>query len=270
MSVVPALRARRVVPAACAAILALAACGQATQAGSATREDLGDFVVREALLETDEYVDLANQLSEEGWLEDIAEALNASLNLPVDIGIRFAECGQSNAFYLPDEREIQMCLELFDGEREVFAAYFETEQEIEDAVAGSFHWTVFHEVGHALVDVLDIPVTGREEDTADSLATWWLIDGQGGEASTISAALSFYTDPSQAGEIDDSEYAGDHSFSQQRYYALACHVYGSDPEGYAYLLEEEWLTPERAEYCPAEFERLSASWYALLAPHLKE
>jgi hypothetical protein len=249
--------------------LLLTACsGESASAASA--EDLGDFVVRPALLETDAYTELAQQLSEERWLEDVADVLNASLKLPVDIGIRFAECGQSNAFYLPDEREIQMCLELFEGEREVFAEYFDTEQEIEDAVSGSFHWTVFHEVGHALVDVLEIPVTGREEDTADSLAAWWLIDGEGGEASTISAALSFYTDPSQAGEIDDSEYAGFHSISQQRYYTLACLVYGSDPEGYANLLEEEWLTAERAEYCPAEFERLSASWYALLDAHLKE
>lgn len=249
--------------------LLLSACG-GEAASAASVEDVGDFVVRPALLETDTYTELAQQLSEDRWLEDVADALNASLKLPVDVGLRFAECGQSNAFYLPDEREIQMCLELFDGEREVFAAYFDTEQEIEDAVAGSFHWTIFHEVGHALVDVLEIPVTGREEDTADSLATWWLIDGEGGEASTISAALSFYTDPSQAGEIDDSQYAGYHSFSQQRYYTLACLVYGSDPDGYAYLLEEEWLTEDRAQYCPADFERLSASWYALLAPHLKE
>lgn len=262
-----ALRRPGLACAAAAMALLIAGC---SDPAAAAAEDAGDFVVRPAILESDTYVELAAQLSEERWLEDVADTLNASLILPVDIGIRFAECGQSNAFYIPDEREIWMCLELFEGEREVFAAYFDTEEEIEDAVAGSFQWTVFHEVGHALVDVLEIPVTGREEDTADSLAAWWLIDGEGGEQATISAALSFYTDPSQAGEIDDSQYAGEHSFSQQRYYSLACLVYGSDPQGYANLLEEEWLTPERAEQCPAEFERLSASWYALLDPHLKE
>lgn len=249
--------------------LLLSACG-GEPASAASAEDVGDFVVRPALLETDAYTELAQQLSEDRWLEDIVEVLNDSLSLPVDIGIRFAECGQSNAFYVPDEREILMCLELFEGEREVFAAHYESEQEIEDAVAGSFLFTVFHEVGHALVDVLEIPVTGREEDTVDSLAAWWLIDGDGGEESAIAGALSFYTDPTQAGDIDESQYAGEHSFSQQRYYTLACLVYGSDPQRYANLLEEEWLTEDRAEQCPAEFERLSASWYTLLDPHLKE
>ena len=236
---------------------------------SVAGEDLGDFVVRPAKLESDTYVELAQQLSEERLLEDIADGLNAWLILPVDIGMRFAECGQSNAFYDPNEREVLMCLELFEGEREVFAAYYETEEEIEGAVNGSFLFTVFHEVGHALVDVLEIPITGREEDTVDSLAAWWLLDGDGGDESAISGALSFYVDPAQAGEIDDSQYATEHSLGQQRYYILACLVYGSNPEGYANLIEEGWLTAERAERCPYDFQRLSTSWYALLGPHLK-
>jgi hypothetical protein len=233
-------------------------------------EDLGDFVVLPAKLESENYVELAQQLSDERWLEDIAEVLNKSLNLPVDVGMRFAECGQSNAFYDPYEREVLMCLELLEGEREVFSAYYETEEEIENAVNGSFMFTVFHEVGHALVDVLEIPVTGREEDTVDSLAAWWLIDGDGGDESAISGALSFYVDPAQAGEIDESQYATQHSLGQQRYYILACLVYGSDPENYANLIDEGWLTPERAERCPYDFQRLTTSWYALLGPHLKE
>ncbi len=269
MSVLRALRARRAVPAALAAVLALAACGQPTEAGSATNEDLGDFVVREAVLETDQYVDLANQLSEERLLENIADNLNDSLILPVDIGLRFAECGENNAYYIPDDREIQICIEMFEGEREVFSAYFETEEEIEAAVAGSFLFTVFHEVGHALIDVLEIPFTGREEDTADSLAAWWLIDGDTGEESAIAGALSFYTDPSEQTALEESDYAGEHSISQQRYYTLTCLVYGSDTEQYANLLEDEWLTPERAEQCPAEFEQLSNTWYTLLDAHLK-
>ncbi len=269
MSVARALRARRVVPAALAAVLALAACGQSTQAGSATTQDRGDFVVREAVLETDEHVDLARRLSEERWLEDVAETLNDSLILPVDIGLRFAECGENNAYYIPDDREIQICIEMFEGEREVFAAYYETEEEIEAAVAGSFLFTVFHEVGHALIDVLDIPFTGREEDTADSLAAWWLIDGDEGEESAIAGALSFYTDPAEQTALEESDFADEHSISQQRYYTLTCLVYGSDTEKYASLLEDEWLTPERAEQCPGEFERLTSTWYTLLDPYLK-
>ena len=259
--------ARLLALAVCAAGLLTVGCSETT---AAPAEDVGDFVVRPALLETEDYTDLAAQLSEERWLEDVAEVLNDSLILPVDIGMRFAECGENNAYYVPEDREIQICIEMFEGERATFAAYYDTDEEIEDAVNGSFLFTVFHEVGHALVDVLEIPFTGREEDTADSLAAWWLIDGDEGEESAIAGALSFYTDPDEAGELGESDFAGEHSLSQQRYYTLTCLVYGSDTEKYASLLEDEWLTPERAEQCPAEFERLTSTWYTLLDAHLKE
>lgn len=247
---------------ACAALAAmtLTAC-QDDAASAETTVDRGNFVVRPAVLETGEYTDLARQLSEERWLEDIADVLNESLKLPVDIGMRFAECGENNAFYIPDDREIQICLEMFEGERETFAAYYDTEEEVEDAVNGSFLFTVFHEVGHAVIDVLEIPFTGREEDAADSLAAWWLIDGDDGEESAIAGALSFYTDPSEAAEVDESDFSDEHSLSQQRYYTLTCLVYGSDTDKYAGLLEQEWLTEARAEQCPGEFQRLTSTWY---------
>ncbi|QTN19226.1 DUF4344 domain-containing metallopeptidase [Brevundimonas sp. AJA228-03] len=256
------------VAAAAAAFVILGACSSESVAASGA--DRGDFVVRPAELTSDDYTELAEQLSEERWLEDVADVLNESLSLPVDIGMRFAECGENNAYYIPDDREIQICIEMFEGERETFAAYYDTDEEIEDAVNGSFLFTVFHEVGHALIDVLEIPFTGREEDTADSLAAWWLIDGDDGEESAISGALSFYTDPEEAGDLEESDFADEHSLSQQRYYTLTCLVYGSDPDKYANLLEDEWLTPERAEQCPAEFERLTSTWYTLLDAHLKE
>ena len=86
---------RRLAFAALAA-MTLAAC-QDDAASAAATVDRGDFVVRPAVLETGEYTALARQLSEERWLEDIADVLNESLNLPVDIGMRFAECGENNA-----------------------------------------------------------------------------------------------------------------------------------------------------------------------------
>ena len=257
--------------------LALAACEdstttttETTSAARASGEDRGDFKVLPAELEDDEYTELAAQLSEERWLEDVANVLNESLNLPRDIGMRFAQCGENNAYYVPEDHEIQVCIEMFEGERENFANYYDSEEEIEGAVNGSFLFTVFHEVGHALIDVLEIPFTGREEDAADSLAAWWLIDGDDGEESAIAGALSFYTDPEEATKVEESDFEDEHSLGQQRYYTLTCLVYGSDSDKYANLLEEEWLTEARAEQCPEEFQRLTSTWYTLLDAHLKE
>lgn len=251
-------------------VLGLAACSsEGETAAGESAEDLGDFIVKPAELTSDDYTELAAKLSADRTMEDVATVLNESLNMPVDIGMRFAECGEDNAFYDPETQEVTVCIEMFTEEREQFAAYYDTEAEIDDAIQGSFLFTVFHEVGHALVDVLDIPITGREEDVVDGLAAWWLIDGDDGEQNAIAGALSFYTDPSEAADIEETDFSDEHSISQQRYYTLTCYVYGSDTTKYADLLEDEWLTPERAEQCPAEYDRLNRSWYALLDKYLK-
>lgn len=255
-----------------AGALGLSACGgdsTTTTTSADAAPDNGDFKVEPTELTSDDYTELAEQLKTDRTMEDVAEVLNASLNMPEDIGLKFAECGEDNAYYDPEAKEITVCIDMFDAEREQFEQFYDTDEEVDAALQGSFLFTVFHEVGHALVDVLDIPITGAEEDVVDGLAAWWLIDGDGGEENAIAGALSFYTDPDEAADLDDSDFADEHSISQQRYYTLTCLVYGSDPEKYAHLLDDEWLTEDRAEQCPDEYQRLNRSWYALLDKYLK-
>ncbi len=247
-------------------LLGVAACGPTD---AATAEDVGDFKVRPAELTSDTYDALVATMTADRVLEDIAEELNATFILPEDIGLRFQECDEDNAYYDPEDRTISLCLEMFEAARELMADQYETAAELEAAVNGSFLFTVYHEVGHALVDAFDIPITGREEDAVDQLAAWWLIDNDTGDQAAIAGALSFYTDPESA-ELDESDFADEHSLNQQRFYNLTCWVYGSNPTQYQALLEDEWLTAARAEQCEAEFETLNTSWYALLNDHLKE
>ena len=50
----------------------------------------------------------------------------------------------------------------------------------------------FHELGHCLIDVWDLPTTGREEDAVDQLAMFVLLDGTPeGEGMVLSAATFF-------------------------------------------------------------------------------
>jgi hypothetical protein len=45
----------------------------------------------------------------------------------------------------------------------------------EDAVVGQFLYTAAHEMGHAVFDLLDIPLFGRPEDAADEFAAHVLL-----------------------------------------------------------------------------------------------
>src|SRR5688572_5984537 len=203
------------------------------------------FVVLPTTLEGDEYKELARELEQTQLLETIANELNGALDVEATVGLRYAQCGEANAYYDGDAREISMCLELLEELYETLGEQSEGE-ELEDAVAGAFMFFFFHELGHALIDVLEIPITGREEDAADQLSAWLLIDDDEGDKAVLDAAISFYTDEGDAQEIAATDFADEHSLDPQRYFNMICWVYGSNPEGYAELVDE-WLPKARAE-----------------------
>lgn len=223
--------------------------------------------VREPALESDKYQEMAATLQESKLLEEFASALNESLALPTKVGVRFAECGEANAFYSPDTQEISMCFELLEDYYQTMAGQYETQDELDAAVMGAFVLVLFHELGHALVHVLDLPITGREEDAVDQLAAWAMIDDDTGDEAVLSAALSYYVSAEQSGnEIDDSTFADEHSLDKQRFFNLVCWVYGSNPEKHDGLVGDDFLPAARAERCPGEYQQIDRSWSRLLEP----
>jgi hypothetical protein len=224
----------------------------------------GRFVVLPPQVESAQWRDEAREMQQSGVLQDLADALNAIVVLPRDVGLRFAECGEANAYYDSEAREISMCLELMQSMAETLEGQFENDEETTDALAGAFIAVVLHEAGHALVDVLELPVTGREEDAVDQLSAWLLIEADD-VASVLGAAATYYTD----GEAGDDEFADEHSLDKQRYFNLVCWAYGSNPAESKHLVET-WELPEaRAEQCEAEYAQLDRSWSRLLGPHLQ-
>lgn len=226
---------------------------------------IGGFVVLPPLVESEALRGDAREMHDSGTLQTLAEVLNGLVVLPRDVGLRFAECEEANAFYDSEARRVELCLELMQGMAETLDGQFETEDQTAEALAGAFIAVVLHEVGHALVDVLEIPVTGREEDAVDQLSAWMLIEA-GDVDSVLGAAASYYTDP----DLAEEDFAGEHSLDRQRYFNLICWVYGSDPSSHADLIETWGLPQHRADQCEAEYAQLDRSWSRLLAGHLRE
>lgn len=231
-------------------------------AGAAQAAD-GRFVVREPTVDSAELRALARELRSTGTLEELARNLNAMFLMPRDVTIRLAECGEANAYYDTERYEISLCLELMDGMSEVLQPQFETDEDFTNALAGAFIATALHEVGHALVHVLELPITGREEDAVDQLSAWLLIKA-GEPDAVLGAAATYYTefDP------EDEDFSGEHSIDRQRYFNHVCWVYGAAPADNEELISV-WELPEaRAEQCEAEYAQLDRSWQRLLREHL--
>lgn len=128
--------------------------------------------------------------------------------------------------------------------------------------------TFYHELGHALIDVLQLPVLGREEDAADTLSglmihQLWEEDSANAMIADSANAYILY-DAENAVAPEEQSYSDEHGLDLQRYYNLICLFYGANPEGRAEIAKTFELPEDRAERCPDEFAQADASWGAML------
>ncbi|HEX4946816.1 MAG TPA: DUF4344 domain-containing metallopeptidase [Blastocatellia bacterium] len=228
----------------------------------------GNFKVGVSPLRQKKSVRLRMTAEDRQALQAVANDLNKVFILPQDIYLSIDDCGEANAFYDPNTKEIVMCTELVKYFEQAFAKEFEDKDEAAAAVDDSTMFVFFHELGHALIDIYDLPVTGREEDAVDQLSTLIVADGSPeGAASVINGALSFAI--TDEGDLDDSAFWDEHSMGRQRFYNILCLLYGQDPDAHKDLVSDEILPPARAQRCPSEYQRADKAWDALLSPHLK-
>lgn len=137
-----------------------------------------------------------------------------------------------------------------------------------DFVTANVIATFYHELGHAMIDVLALPVLGREEDAADTLSALLINDIWDEESAAIltyhtADAFQLYAAEAEAGG-DETAYWGEHSLDMQRYYNLVCLYYGANPDLRADDATELQLPDDRAEGCPDEYVLAADSWGAML------
>lgn len=128
--------------------------------------------------------------------------------------------------------------------------------------------TFYHELGHALVDILQLPVLGREEDAADTLSALLINDIWEEEAAAnmvyhTAGAFLAYAAEAEAGGYP-LPYWGEHSLDMQRYYNLICLFYGANPDEREEMAIELELPENRAQRCPDEFALAAESWGVML------
>ena len=217
-------------------------------------------------------------------LEDVAQDANDSLKLPEDVALVADQCGRANAAWNSARREIKMCYELADLNLQLFEEDPEHEQAHpghRDAVPAqaAVNATIavfFHELGHAVISIYDLPITGREEDVADQLAAYAILEPddllkQFPNAAGVTGdyALMFKKWAADRDWVAPADFAAVHSLSETRMFNLKCWIYGSDPAGHADMVADGSLPESRSAGCPEEFHQLSRAWFKLLAPHLK-
>ncbi len=236
-----------------------------------TSIDRGDFVARYVPTSNPNFAEVERVFREARILEEIAGHLNQTFSLPHDVPIDFRECGEPNAFYDPEAKQIHMCYEFVALIAQLNVQYGGSRAEATEGIKGALYFTFYHEIGHALVDVLDLPVTGQQEELADELSAFVLTHGgnEEGERLVLNGAkfwLLLAAARRKAGEANSPW--DEHLSDEQRFFNLTCFLYGSSPSKFSYLVPS-MLPPPRAAKCPSDYSRLVKGWVHALGPHLK-
>lgn len=172
------------------------------------------------------------------------------------ITVEFKACGSADAFYNTRTDTITMCGELL----QLLKSRFNREEAQE-----AYVFVFLHELSHALIDQLNLPILGGEEDAADAMATVLLLEKGKSALGAILAGISFY-------ELYrhglSGPWAGSHSLGPQRMFNLVCWASGGAPEllddPLIFALNREIASARRS--CPTEYKQQSDAVEQFLAP----
>jgi Putative metallopeptidase len=209
-------------------------------------------------------------LKEHRALETMQEIFSP-FRLPIELTLRTGSCeGVANAWY--DRPEVSVCYEyvneILQMSRNEASA---TGVPVSDAVIGQFFYVVAHEMGHAMFDILMVPIVGNEEIAADQFAAYIMLQfGKNQSRALITGAALAYNMYVQNPQVRAplAAFSDVHAAPAQRFFNLLCLAYGGDPVLFADFVAKGYLPKDRARNCKREYDQVAFAFRELIVPHL--
>ncbi|MCW2989783.1 MAG: hypothetical protein JWM73_377 [Solirubrobacterales bacterium] len=215
----------------------------------------------------------AQEILQAGGVDGIAAGFTKSFKLPADVRIHVVN-GSVGPNYDPAHRTITLSYGFASYVGNLLLANFPTlrrdQRELGREWAAINDFILVHEWGHALIDLYDLPVLGKEEDAADALATVFMTRFvAGGAEYAFDAAKFFDALSARQRKLAEDDYWDAHSLDKQRAYSIVCGIAGADESDYAIIEKAGILSADRLRSCPAEYQQRVKSWLTLLRPHVR-
>jgi hypothetical protein len=187
----------------------------------------------------------------------MVQQMLSPFRLPVDLTIKTLGCdGLINSWYNTDNEipTVHMCYELLQNILQTTPAAIASGKVMShDAIVGQFLFWTLHEVGHAMFDVLELPLFGREEDAADQFAGYMMLQFGKDQAHRWIEGAAYSAEEFMMDSNQMANYASVHGLPQQRFYNLLCLAYGADPTLFADVMDNV-LPKRRAKNCEYEYD----------------
>ena len=209
---------------------------------------------------------LLERLQKRRVLEDL-KAFLSPLRLPRKLVLNTKECGQVNAFYSRSEGLI-LCYEYIEY-IEALAPKDTTPEGFtrQEGIAGAFAEVALHEIGHAVFDIFEAPVFGREEDAADQLAGFVMLQFST-DMTRLAIKGAAYSYLSQESNWAGTKFSDEHGTQRQRYYNYLCLAYGRS--GGVPGLHRQGLLPRNVLSIAREYEQVKRAFEDRSAVHRSE
>jgi hypothetical protein len=250
-------------------ILALILGTPATTAKGAQYKT-GQIRIEYVLPVNSEHQPIYERLKQARALERLQELLSP-IRLPRPLVLKVSGCeGESNAWY--EKGVVTVCYEfLHDILKSAPEQTLPSGVTQEDGILGPFLDVFLHESGHAVFDLLNIPVFGREEDAADMFSAYIML--QLGEDYShrlmLGTAYQYKADvenPQVSLEI--KKFSNEHGLPAQRFFNVLCIAYGADQKKFADVVQKGYLPESRAGACEGEYEQTVFAFKTLIGPYI--
>jgi hypothetical protein len=150
------------------------------------------------------YAEVRERLKKRGVLETYSQFL-APLRLPYSLRIYASECDRrlsTTPYYSAEMHAINVCYQFLQAAENVADELVELQKKKpgllpepvtrDEFLTGMIVAVLMHETGHAIFDLLDVPIFGREEDAADQMAAFIALQFDKDVARTIIKGFAYY------------------------------------------------------------------------------
>ena len=223
---------------------------------------------------TDERHAAIRQAMQERRILEVAGGLLNAFRLPRELAIEARGCnGRETAWYAFDKAVFcYEYVELIYRHSPKVATPGGVQRA--DAIVGSVLDTILHEAGHGVIEMLDIPVLGREEDAADFFSVYLMLQFPPEDAKRLIEGVAFTMGSEGRQDLETKMrppmFAGPHGMNAQRHFNVLCLAYGANPALFGHAVPPG-LPPWRAEQsCGDEWSLLRRAFSKVILPHVDE
>jgi hypothetical protein len=218
-------------------------------------------------------------------LEEVREFLSP-VRLPDKVLIKTEQCNAPESPYQPGS-PVTICYE-YIAKLAALATKIPADGATprgvtrDDAMVGAIAQAVLHEMSLVVLNQQKIPVWGREEDAADKLAGFLMLQFDDKTAHRLMNGAAFFFEASDQ-TWTGSDFADVKSTEAQRFYNYLCIAYGSDEKAFGDFVQpsgqqtggggvrrDDLLPQTRAVRCRREYADFKLGYDTLIKPCLDQ